>query len=73
MVHMENGFGGKHYLLQAIEAAIDWPEARASTKNDLEAWALFLYEEIICRFGCIPFCVTDGGPEFLGAAEILFE
>jgi hypothetical protein len=72
-VHMEEGHGGKHYLLQAIEPAINWPEARASAKNDSEVWAVFIYQEIICRFGCIPFCVTDGGPEFLGAAEILFK
>jgi hypothetical protein len=72
-VHMEDGFGGKSYLLQAIEAAINWPEARASTKNDSEAWARFMYEDIICRFGCIPYFLTDGGPEFHGASEILFK
>lgn len=70
---MEDGYGGKHFLLQAIEAAINWPEAWASKKNDSETWARFIYEEIICRFGCIPYCVTDGGTEFLGAAEILFK
>ena len=72
-IHMEEGHGGKHYLLQAVEPAITWPEARASAKNDSEAWALFIYQEIICHFGCIPFCVTDGGPKSLGAAEILFK
>jgi hypothetical protein len=70
---MENGYGGKHFLLQDIEAAINWPEARASKKNHSEAWAHFIYEEIICCFGCIPYCVTDGGTEFLGTAEILFK
>ena len=73
MVHLESGYGGKHYLLQAIEAAIDWPEARASAKNDSEAWAHFIYEDIICHFSCIQFCITDGGPELLGATEILFK
>jgi hypothetical protein len=72
-VHMEDGYGGKHYLLQALEPSIAWPEARASTKNDSEAWAAFIYQEIICRYGCIPYCLTDGGPEFRGAAEILFK
>jgi transposase InsO family protein len=70
---MEEGHSSKHYLLQAIEGAINWPEAQASWKNDSESWARFIYEELICRFGCIPYCVTDGGPEFLGAAEILFK
>jgi len=70
---MEKGYGGKHFLLQAVEAAIGWPEARASSNNDSESWASFIFEEIICRFGCIPFCLIDGGSEFRGAAEILFK
>lgn len=72
-VHMESGYGGKNYLLQAIEPSINWPEARAAAKNDSETWARFIYEDIICRFGCIPFFVVDGGSEFKGAAEILFK
>ena len=72
-VHMEDGYGGKHFLLQALKSAVNWPEARASAKNDSEAWALFIYQDIICRFGCIPYFLTDGGPEFRGAAEILFK
>ena len=70
---MKKGYGGKEYLLQVMESAIGWPEARASVKNDSEVWALFIFQEIICQFGCIPYCVTDGGPEFKGAAEILFK
>ncbi|KIL56981.1 hypothetical protein M378DRAFT_49536, partial [Amanita muscaria Koide BX008] len=50
-VHMEPGYGGKHFLLQALEPSIDWPEARAATANDSKTWAKFLYEDIICRFG----------------------
>jgi hypothetical protein len=70
---MEDGYRGTSYLLQAIALAINWLEARASAKNNLEAWANFIYQEIICRFGCIPYCLTDGGPEFRGAAEIIFK
>ena len=72
-VHMPKGRGGMRYLLQAMEPAIGWPEARAARKNNSEAWANFIYEEIISRFGCIPYCVVDGGSEFKGAARILFE
>ena len=70
---MEKGHGGKSFFLQAIEPSIGWPEGQASIKNDSEAWALFIYQEIICHFGCIPFCITDGGPEFRSAVEILFK
>lgn len=31
-----------------------------------------MYEEIICRFGHIPVFITDGGREFLGAAEYVY-
>lgn len=72
-VYMESGHGGKHFLLQAIEPSINWPEARAARRNDSETWAKFIYEDIICRFGCIPFFTVDGGAEFKGAAEILFK
>ena len=72
-VHMEKGHGGKNFLLQTIEPSINWPEEQATVKNDSEAWALFIFQEIICCFGCIPFCVTDGQPEFRGTAEILFK
>jgi hypothetical protein len=72
-VYMPKGRGGKRFLLQAVEPAMGWPEARASRKNDSYTWANFIYEELICRFGCIPYCVVDGGPEFRGAAKILFD
>ena len=71
-VHMEKGRGGMRYLLHAQEPAIEWPEARAARQNTSEAWADFIYQDIICRFGCIPYCVIDGGSEFKGAARILF-
>jgi hypothetical protein len=72
-VYMPEGQGGMKFLLQAVEPAIAWPEARASRKNDSESWAKFIYQEIICRFGCIPSFKVDGGPEFKGAAEILLK
>lgn len=72
-VHMEKGYGGKRYLMQAIEPSIGWIEARATAKNCAENWARFLYEEIICRFGCIPHFTNDGGPEFKGVSQVLFK
>ncbi|TFK58085.1 hypothetical protein BDN72DRAFT_740981, partial [Pluteus cervinus] len=62
---------GKKYILQAVDPSTGWPEARAVSKNNSENWAKFIYEDIICRFGCIPLCVVDGGPEFRAATEIL--
>jgi len=70
---MPCGFGGMVYLLQAMELSITWPEARTLKSNTSEAWASFIYKDIICHFGCILFFLVDGGSEFKGAAEILFK
>jgi hypothetical protein len=72
-IHMPRGHKGMHFLLQAVEPAIGWVEARAARRNTATAWATFIYEEIICRFGCIPYCVVDNGSEFQAAAKILLE
>jgi hypothetical protein len=71
-IHMPDGFGGMKFLLQAIDPSINWPEARAAKRNDSKTWAKFIYEDIISRFACVPFFVTDGGSEFKGAVELLF-
>jgi hypothetical protein len=70
---MEDGQGGKHFLLQAIEPSINWPEACTAAKNDSKTWAKFIYEDIISCFGCIPIFVVDNGSEFHGITEILFK
>jgi hypothetical protein len=70
---MPNSHNGMHYLLQAMEPVIGWPKACASCKNDSKSWVKFIYEEIICHFGCILCFLVDGGSEFKGATEILFK
>ncbi|RDB15232.1 Retrovirus-related Pol polyprotein from transposon 17.6 [Hypsizygus marmoreus] len=72
-VHMETGYGGLNYILQAIEPTINWIEARGVRHNTSEAWASFIYQDLICRFGCIPYGHADGGSEFKGAVELLFK
>jgi hypothetical protein len=71
-VHMDRGHGGMQYLLHAQEPAIKWPEAHAAQCNTSEAWANFIYQEIIGHFSCIPYCIVDGRSEFNGTARILF-
>lgn len=70
-VDMPPGYNGCMCFLHASEAKAKWNEARASRKKDSEAWAKFIWEDIICRFGCIPILICDGGSEFKGAAAIL--
>ncbi|RDB30744.1 hypothetical protein Hypma_005997 [Hypsizygus marmoreus] len=38
-----------------------------------EAWASFIYQDLICHFGCIPYGHADGGSEFKGAVKLLFK
>ncbi|KAJ3884272.1 hypothetical protein GG344DRAFT_60681, partial [Lentinula edodes] len=61
---MPTGVGGCDYIIQAIEPTILWPEARAVKGNTAANVAKFIYEDIICRFGCVPYFTFDGGPEF---------
>ena len=70
---MPDSIGGMKYLLQASDPAISWVEARAVRKPNSETWARFLYEEVYSRFGCVLFCLVDGGSEFKGAVDIHFK
>ena len=72
-IHMPDGIGGMKYLLQASDPAISWVEARAVRKPNSETWAKFLYEEVYSHFGCVLFCLVDGGSEFKEAVDILFK
>ena len=50
-----------------------WTEARAVTGGGAAPVAKFIYEDIICRFGCIPYFTFDGGLEFQGEVTHLLE
>ncbi|PBK58225.1 hypothetical protein ARMSODRAFT_900673, partial [Armillaria solidipes] len=63
---MPSGVGGFEYIVQAIERTILWAEARALKSQTSRLVAKFIYEEIICRFSCVPFFSFDGGSEFKG-------
>jgi hypothetical protein len=63
-IHMPMGEQKMEYIFHAEEPTILWAEARAVTNNKARTMAKFIYEELICRFGCIPLISVDGGPEF---------
>ena len=72
-IHMPRGENGHKYLLHGSDTLSKWAEGRSARRNDSETWAKFWWQDIICRFGCIPVFICDGGPEFKGAARILLE
>jgi hypothetical protein len=69
-IHMCAGIEGMNYIIHAVEPTILWPEARALRVLDAKSVAKFIYEDIVCRFACVPYITVDGGPEF--KKEVLF-
>ncbi len=63
-IHMPPGVGGFKYIVQALEPTILWPEAKALKTLTAAAVAKFIYQDLICRFGCIPSISMDAGSEF---------
>ena len=72
-IHMPEGYGGKHYVLQATDSLSGWPEAEAQAQSTWLNTAKFIYKNIISRFSCIPLFTVDHGSEFARIAEILQE
>src|SRR5438105_2819823 len=48
-----------------------WAEARALKNESAEAIGRWLFEDIICRWGCLIEIITDNGPPFLKAVKWL--
>ncbi|KAJ3474287.1 hypothetical protein NLI96_g12542 [Meripilus lineatus] len=72
-IFMPRGKGGMHYLLHASDDLSKWIEVLAARRNDAATWAKFIFESIICRFGCIAILSCDGGSEFKSVTRILLE
>lgn len=72
-IAMPTGTGGVDRIIQATEPTILWTEARAVTGAGAAPVARFIYEDIICQFGCVPYFTFDGGPEFKKEVTELLE
>jgi hypothetical protein len=53
------------YIIIATEYLMKWAEAKAVKKADAKQTAIFLYENIISRFGCPKILISDRGSHFL--------
>ena len=53
------------YIILAIDYATKWVEARPTRKNNASTVAIFLFEEIMMRFGHPLELVSDRGTHFL--------
>lgn len=71
VVHMGVTSKGYTYIVDVRDDLTGWIEARRLKKSTSQNIAEFLWEDVICRFGCIPQITTDNGKEFMGAFQIL--
>ena len=55
---------GHKYIIVAVDYFMKWVEAMPTFGNDGEAMALFLFNQIISRFGIPKEIVTDHGSHF---------
>ncbi len=70
-IHMTPKSNGCKYIVHARCHLTSWPEARALQKENAESIGRWLFEDIICRWGCLVEIVTDNGPPFIKAVKWL--
>ncbi|RDB30638.1 hypothetical protein Hypma_005935 [Hypsizygus marmoreus] len=59
------------YVVHARCALSAWPEWRMLRSEKAEILALFIFEEILCRWGAIEEIVTDNGKNYIATVEWL--
>ena len=56
---------GNRYIVVAMDYFSRWPEARPLKVANVDTVAMFLYEEIICRFRALRILQSDKGTHFV--------
>lgn len=69
IMHMTPASNGCKYIIQGREALASWVEGRALRDEKARTIALWMYEDILCRWGSIGTIVTDNGPSFKAAVQ----
>jgi len=71
VMHMSEESNGRKYIVDARCALSRYLEARGLRNANAEAIGRFLLEEVICRWGCPQWLVTDNGKPFIAAVKWL--
>ena len=69
IMHMTPASNGCKYIIQGRESVTSWVEGRALRDEKARTIALWMYEDILCRWGTIRTIVTDNGSSFKAAAQ----
>ena len=56
---------GNRYIIVAVKYLSKWQEAKAVREANALNISNFLYQNIICRFGCFTYLHTDRETEFV--------
>jgi hypothetical protein len=62
---------GFRYIIQAQCSLTAWPEWRALRVETGQTLAVFIFEDILCRWGAVEEIVTDNGAAFVAALDTL--
>jgi len=63
--------GGFRYITQARCSLTAWPEWRALRKETGHTLGMFLFEDMLCRWGAVEEIVTDNGMPYVAALDWL--
>ena len=68
LIHM-NKCRGYQYIITAIDYLSKYCEMRALKEKTAKEVATFIYEDLICRWGCSEYHINDQGREFVNATN----
>ena len=67
LIHMTPSVRGYNYIITAVDYLSKYCKMRALKEIRAKEVAHFIYEELICRWGCSEYHITDQGREFVNA------
>jgi len=69
VMHMSPASNGCKYITHGRDRTTSWAEVRALRDEKARSIALWLYEDILCRWGSLHTIVTDNGEPFRAAVD----
>lgn len=70
-MHMTPPSNGHSYVVHGRCALTSWVEGRTLRKENAHSIADWLFEDILCRWGCLREIITDNGGPFVAAVKYL--